>query len=85
MKLLLTLILRDVWYHRARISLAVLATIAMSCMIVWLIGSLDLMMLRFDEDAENYLGHYHLAMVPGKEPNPPGYSVNSEVPDQRKI
>jgi len=64
MKLLLQLIFRDAWYHRARISLAVLATVAMSCMIVWLIGSLDLMMLRFNEDAENYLGQYHLALVP---------------------
>ena len=67
MKLLFQLILRDAWHHRSRISLAVLATVAMSCMIVWLIGSLDLLMLRFDEDAENYLGRYHIAMVPGKE------------------
>ncbi len=67
MKLLLQLILRDGWYHRARLALAVLATVAMSCMIVWLVGSLDLMILRFDEDAEHYLGHYQIAMVPGKE------------------
>ena len=67
MNLLFQLIFRDAWYHRSRISLAVLATVAMSCMIVWLIGSLDLMILRFDHDAENYLGHYHLVMVPGKE------------------
>ncbi|MCL2005943.1 MAG: ABC transporter permease [Planctomycetaceae bacterium] len=64
MKLLLQLILRDARYHQGRIALAVLATTAMSCTIVWLIGSLDLMMLRFDEDAENYLGRYHLALVP---------------------
>lgn len=67
MKLLLKLLFREAWYHRARLSLTVLATIAMSCMIVWLVGSLDLMVLKFDEDAENYFGHYHLAMVPGKE------------------
>lgn len=80
MKLLIKLIFREAWYHRARISLAVLATVAMSCMIVWLIGSLDLMMIRFDEDAENYLGHYQIAMMPappeqpspGSAPAPPG-------------
>ena len=33
-------------------------------MIVWLVGSIDLMILRFDEDAENYLGQCHIAMVP---------------------
>lgn len=70
MKLLFKLILRDAWYHRARLSLAVLATVAMSCMIVWLIGSLDLMVVKFDEDAENYLGVFHVAMVPGKEAAP---------------
>lgn len=67
MKLLLKLIFREAWYHRARISLAVLATVAMSCMIVWLIGSLDLMVLRFDQDAENYLGHYQIAMIPERQ------------------
>ena len=82
MNLLLYLILRDAWYHRSRIFLAVLATIAMSCMIVWLIGSIDLMILRFDEDAENYLGRYHLAMVPGKEPDPatPGQPQTAAPP-----
>lgn len=71
MRLLARLILREAWYHRARISLAVLATIAMSCMIVWLVGSLDLMMVRFDQDAENYLGHYHVIMMPEQDA-PPG-------------
>ncbi|HBT77270.1 MAG TPA: hypothetical protein DEB39_10195, partial [Planctomycetaceae bacterium] len=64
---MVTLIFREAWYHRARISLAVVATVAMSCMIVWLIESLDLMILRFDQDAENYLGHYRIAMIPGGE------------------
>ena len=64
MKLLIKLILRDAWRHRSRLSLAVTATMAMSCLIVWLIGSLDLMMLQFDQDGENYLGRYHLAMIP---------------------
>ncbi len=68
MKLILKLIFRDAWYHRGRIGLAVLATVAMSCMIVWLVGSIGLMMLRFDQDAENYLGHYQLAMIPSQEP-----------------
>ena len=72
MNLLLKLIIRDTWHHRSRISLAVLATVAMSCMIVWLVGSLDLMILRFDEDAENYLGRYHLAMVPEGD-TPPSF------------
>ena len=72
MSLLLKLIFREAWYHRGRISLAVLATVAMSSMIVWLIGSLDLMMVRFDEDEENYLGHYQIAMTPGGPPPTPG-------------
>ncbi|MDR1963945.1 MAG: ABC transporter permease, partial [Planctomycetaceae bacterium] len=69
MALLLKLIIREAWYHRARISLAVIATMAMSCMIVWLIGSIDLMILRFDQDGENYLGHYQVAMIPQRNPN----------------
>ncbi len=54
MKLLIELTLRETWHHRARISLAVMTTVAMSCLIVWFVGSLDLIMLRFDDDAENY-------------------------------
>ncbi|MDR2757084.1 MAG: ABC transporter permease [Planctomycetaceae bacterium] len=69
MFLLIKLIFREAWYHRARISLAVAATIAMSCMIVWLIGSIDLMMLQFDQDGENYLGHYQVAMIPQRNPS----------------
>ncbi len=69
----MNLLLCEVWYHRGRIALATLATTAMSCLIVWFVGSLDLMMLRFDEDAENYLGHYHLALIPDAE-NSPGVS-----------
>ncbi len=67
MKLLLGLTLRESWHHRARLALCVLATVAMSCLIVWFVGSLDLMMVRFDEDAENYLGHYHLALLPASD------------------
>ncbi|MDR3233586.1 MAG: ABC transporter permease [Planctomycetaceae bacterium] len=69
MKLLLKLILREAWYHRSRISLAVIAAAAMSCMIVWLIGSIDLMMLRFDRDGEHYLGNFHAAMISQRERN----------------
>ncbi|MDR1924069.1 MAG: FtsX-like permease family protein [Planctomycetaceae bacterium] len=69
MKLLFKLIFREAWYHRARISLAVIATMAMSCMVVWLIGSIDLMILRFDNEGENYLGSFHVAMMPSRSPN----------------
>ncbi|MDR3108103.1 MAG: ABC transporter permease [Planctomycetaceae bacterium] len=67
MTLLLKLILREAWYHRGRISLAVIATMAMSCMVVWLIGSIDLVMLQFEQDGEHYLGNYHVAMIPVRD------------------
>jgi putative ABC transport system permease protein len=38
-------------------------------MIVWLLGSIDLMLLQFDQDGEHYLGHYQVAMVPQRNPN----------------
>ncbi len=81
MSLLVKLILREAWYHRSRISLAALATMAMSCMIVWLVGSVDLMILRFDSDAENYLGHYQLAMIPSS--NEPGTVFPTSLDDLR--
>ncbi|MDR2172560.1 MAG: ABC transporter permease [Planctomycetaceae bacterium] len=68
MKLLLKLIIREAWYHRARISFAVVATMAMCCMVVWLIGSIDLMLLRFDDDNENYLGNFQVAILPEHAP-----------------
>jgi putative ABC transport system permease protein len=33
-------------------------------MVVWLIGSIDLMILRFDDDNENYLGNFNIALLP---------------------
>ncbi len=66
MKLLLLLIFRDAWYHRTRLSLAVIAMAAMSSMIVWLVGHLDLMMVQFSQDAEHYLGAYQVALIPQK-------------------
>ncbi|MDR2704413.1 MAG: ABC transporter permease [Planctomycetaceae bacterium] len=80
MLLLIKLIIREAWYHRARISLAVAATIAMSCMIVWLIGSIDLMLLQFDQDGENYLGHYQVAMIPQRNPNTVAPTPSSAPP-----
>lgn len=67
MTLLLKLIFREAWFHRSRISFAVIATMAMSCMVVWLIGSIDLMILRFDNDSENYLGNFQLAVMPERQ------------------
>ncbi|MDR3183497.1 MAG: ABC transporter permease [Planctomycetaceae bacterium] len=80
MKLLLKLIFREAWYHRSRISLAVIAAAAMSCMIVWLIGSIDLMMLRFDQDGEHYLGNFHAAMVPQRERSAAPPSAGTAAP-----
>ena len=62
--LLIKLILREAWYHRSRLALAVIATAAMSAMLVWLVGSIGLVVLQFDNVGEKYLGHYHVAMIP---------------------
>ena len=70
--LLIKLILREAWYHRSRLTLAVIATAAMSAMLVWLVGSIGLVVLQFDNVGEKYLGHYHVTMIPqrGDEAGP---------------
>ena len=68
MKILVKLILREAWHHRSRLSLAVIAAAAMSAMLVWLIGSIGLVILQFDNDGENYLGHYSVAAIPDRVP-----------------
>jgi putative ABC transport system permease protein len=72
MYILLKLIFREAYFHRARLSLAVIATAAMSAMLVWLIGSIGLIVLQFDNDGEHYLGNFHAALIPvsGNEPAP---------------
>ncbi|MBN1910335.1 MAG: ABC transporter permease, partial [Pirellulales bacterium] len=39
-------------------------------MLVWLVGSIGLVVLQFENEGEKYLGHYHVAMIPqrGDEP-----------------
>ncbi|MDR0871169.1 MAG: ABC transporter permease [Planctomycetaceae bacterium] len=64
MNLLLKLIFREARYHRSRIALAVLATSAMSAMLVWLLGSIDLVVMQYENDGEHYLGHYQLTVIP---------------------
>ncbi len=68
--LLIKLTLREAWYHRSRLALAVMATAAMSAMLVWLVGSIGLVVLQFENEGEKFLGHYHVAMIPqgGGEP-----------------
>jgi len=68
--LIIKLILRDAWYHRSRLALAVIAAAAMSAMLVWLVGSIGLVVLQFESEGEKFLGHYHVALIPqrGDEP-----------------
>ena len=73
--LLIKLILREAWYHRSRLAIAVIATAAMSAMLVWLVGSIGLVVLQFDNVGEKYLGHYHVAMIPQ-----PGGEAGAERP-----
>jgi len=67
MNILIKLTYREAWYHRSRLSLAVIAAAAMSAMLVWLIGSIGLVILQFDNNGEKYLGHYHVAVIPVSE------------------
>ena len=69
--LLIKLILREAWYHRSRLALAVIATAAMSAMLVWLVGSIGLVVLQFENEGEKFLGHYHVAMIPQRGDEPP--------------
>ncbi len=81
MRLLLKLIFREAWYHRARMGLALLAIVATSCLIVWLIGHFNLLIRQFDQDAGHYLGHYDLALVPdGGGSSGPGGRRSSGTP-----
>ncbi len=81
MRLLLKLIFREAWYHRARMGLALLAIVATSCLIVWLIGHFNLLIRQFDQDAGHYLGHYDLALVPdGGGPSGPAGRRASGTP-----
>ncbi len=68
--LLIKLILREAWYHRSRLALAVIATAAMSAMLVWLVGSIGLVVLQFDNVGEKFLGHYHVVMIPQQADEP---------------
>lgn len=81
MKLLLKLTLREAWYHRSRVFLAVLATVACACMIVWLVGAIDLMMAQVADDGENFLGEYQFVVLPERN-NTPGKHMKGNTSRQ---
>lgn len=78
--LLIKLIFREAWYHRSRLALAVIATAAMSAMLVWLVGSIGLVVLQFDNEGEKFLGHYHVAMIPQRGDEPPAGAALAKPP-----
>lgn len=78
--LIIKLILRDAWYHRSRLALAVLATAAMSAMLVWLVGSIGLVVLQFENEGEKFLGHYHVALIPQRGDEPPAGAAPAMPP-----
>lgn len=83
MNILLKLIYREAWEHRSRISLAVIATAAMSAMLVWLISSINLVIMQYENDGEHYLGHYSVAVTPpaaGRNPFAPPAAETTPPP-----
>lgn len=80
MKLLMKLVLREAWYHRSRMFLALIATLACACMIVWLLGAVDLMKAIIADDGEKFLGDYHFAVLPERPGGPggPGGAADNE-------
>ena len=78
--LLIKLILREAWYHRSRLALAVTATAAMSAMLVWLVGSIGLVVLQFENEGEKSLGHYHVTMIPQRGDEPPAGAARPMPP-----
>ena len=78
--LLIKLIIREAWYHRSRLALAVIATAAMSAMLVWLVGSIGLVALEFENEGEKFLGHYHVTMIPQRSDEPPAGAARPMPP-----
>ncbi|MDO4551319.1 MAG: FtsX-like permease family protein [Planctomycetia bacterium] len=66
MKTLLKLTLREMVYYRSRLILAILAIILPCCMIVWYIGSFDILQNVARNDIKNYFGDYHVVITQNK-------------------
>ena len=75
MSLYAKLILREAAVHRVRLTLALLAIIATSCMVVWLIGGFDQLAAQKKDSAENYLGNYQLVLSPPDGELGPGFGM----------
>ena len=63
MMTILKLTLREMIYYRGRIFLALAAIIAVCCMIVWFIGSFDILEQAAQRDVKNYFGDYDLVIL----------------------
>ncbi len=51
-------------HHPARMILTALATVAASCMVVWVVSGYDAMLVQFAQYSEKALGRYQLTIVP---------------------
>jgi putative ABC transport system permease protein len=71
-KLAAKLTAAHMWHRPGRIGLTVLATIAASCIVVWVVSSYDSLLVKFDEFAEHYLGRYEFVALPVAASDGPG-------------
>ena len=63
MSVLFKLVWREMFHHRTRALLAVLAILTTSCMVVWFVGNLNVAGNAGKEKAKEYIGHYSLVLT----------------------
>ncbi len=62
-RLILKLLIADVFWRPARVALAALAVIAAACLVVWVVSGYDALLLAFDDNATKFMGRHDLVLV----------------------
>ncbi len=79
-KLVGKLVLAQARQRPGRIALTVFATIAASCVVVWVVSGYDSLVQKFDEFSGEYLGRYQLVVVPKNLKDTTGFGRQESRP-----
>lgn len=82
---LLKLTLRELAFRKTRFLLALLAIVATCCMIVWFIGSFDILKNAAKNDVKNYFGDYQVIITKSGRGNMPESLVAELRADSKNV
>lgn len=75
------LVTAQMWLHPGRALITIVGVIASTCAVVWVVSGYDALVSQFDENAQKYLGHYDVLVLPMSPPGQNAFVTTKIVED----